>query len=263
MLEKQLLKKFISQWRCWNLDISDTPTILKKLDKGLTNDSWLIKSDKNLYVLRINKKSDLWETNRSNENKIQGLAHSLGLAAQVIYNSPKYEYRITEYLREKENIKKDCLTEREISSLLNGVNQLKKININLPYMNYSDQLFHYWGIYTSNIKPSTVEIEEFKKSIQQCNNYEKNFGKELSICHHDLNKDNVIFESSSRDSVKFLDWEFCRIGIKSFDFASLVCEFNFDFKNIKKFIRIDEAELKEAIKTYQSICKYYILALKS
>ena len=136
------------------------------------------------------------------------------MAAQVIYNSPKYEYRI-KLFEEKENIKKDCLTEREISSLLNGVNQLKKININLPYMNYSDQLLHYWG-FISNIKPSTVEIEEFKKSIQQCNNYEKNFGKELNIYYYDLNKDNVIFDYSSRDSVKFLDWEFSGIGIQEF-----------------------------------------------
>ena len=81
MLEKQLLKNYISQWRCWNLDISNTPTILKKLDKGLTNDSWLIKSDKNYHVLRINKKSDLWETNRSNENKIQSLAHLIRIGS--------------------------------------------------------------------------------------------------------------------------------------------------------------------------------------
>ena len=263
MPQKQLLEKIISEWPYWNLDTSSTPAILKKFDRGITNDSWLLESGKKLYVLRINKKSELWKTNRLTEKKVQSLAHSIGLAARVIYDSPKYEYRITEYLKCKENFKQDHLTEKEIYSLCNAVNDLNKINIDLPITNYSNQLLHYWKIYTQNIKPSSYEIDEFKKNLKQCNNYEKNYGNNRSICHHDLNKDNIIFFSNPKDTVKFLDWEFSGMGIKSFDFASLVCEFDIDLEKIVQLITIDKSELKEAIKTYQSICKYYTLALES
>ena len=263
MPQKQLLEKIISEWPYWNLDISSSPAILQKFDKGLTNDSWLIESGKKLYVLRINKKSKLWKTDRINERKIQSLAHSIGLAARVIYDSPRYEYRITEYLKYKEDFKQDHLSEKEIYSLCNAVNNLNKINIELPIINYSNELLHYWKIYTQNIKPSSMEINEFQKNLEKCNAYEKNYGNNRSLCHHDLNKDNIIFCSNPKDTVKFLDWEFSGIGIQSFDFASLACEFDLDLKKIIKFTIIEVNELKAAIEVYRNICKYYMLALES
>jgi len=82
-------------------------------------------------------------------------------------------------------------------------------------------------------------------------------GKDLVLCHNDLNHKNILFS----DTIKFIDWEFASMNDRYFDLAAICIEFklspreegvfmNAYFQNRKK----DFYKLKIYKIIYKQVC---------
>jgi thiamine kinase-like enzyme len=99
--------------------------------------------------------------------------------------------------------------------------------------------------------------------LSYCQQYETDFGKQRSLCHHDLHGGNILLadQGLAGQNIIFLDWEFAGLGIASFDFAALACELSIDISSISKYSGISATELEIAASVYRYICEVYNRAI--
>ena len=174
------------------------PVILSQ--QGFSNENYSFYADKQRYLLR---KFKLQDRDRTLEYEVQKLAYQHGLAAQPYYLNLEDDFMICEYLDGKHIGK---LTRAEIAVLIQQLKQLHLLKIDQQPLDLED-----------NFSVLTQELEEAFGVIN-------NTSLEMVLCHNDLNPLNCIF---SKETIKFIDWEFAGMNDCYFDLASFSVEFQF------------------------------------
>ena len=174
------------------------PVLLSQ--QGFSNENYSFYADKQRYLLR---KFKLQDRDRALEYEVQKLAYQHGLAAQPYYLNLEEGFMVCEYLEGKHI---DKLIRAEISMF---VQQLKRLHT----LKIDQQPLALKG----NFSVCTQELEEAFDLID-------NASAEMVLCHNDLNPLNCIF---SKETIKFIDWEFAGMNDRYFDLASFSVEFQF------------------------------------
>ncbi len=191
-----------------NLDLSSLPLFAGKTltppillsQQGFSNENYSFYADKQRYLLR---KFKLQDRDRILEYEVQKFAYQYGLAAQPYYLNLEDGFMICEYLEGKHITK---LTRAEITVSVQQLKQLHALQIEQQPLALK-----------ANFSVFTEELEESFELID-------NASSEMVLCHNDLNPQNCIF---SKETIKFIDWEFAGMNDRYFDLASFSVEFQF------------------------------------
>ena len=228
---------------------------LEKLkNQGFNNISYLLKTTKKIYVIRVFKSNESVNISREFEYKIQKKAYKKNIASKPIFLNK--EFMIYEY---EKGIHKTKLSNFELKELILKVKKFHKFkikekpyNLLLDLKNYSQKLTN---------KKSKKLINSCYKSLQILKKYKYNF----VLTHHDLNPKNIIFNETG---FKIIDWEYAGMNDSFFDLASICIEFKLNkneekivlnsyFKTKKSYHKI---KLKHYKIIYDSFCKLWFEA---
>jgi len=211
------------------------PVLLSQ--QGFSNENYSFYADKKRYLLR---KFILQDRDRSLEYAVQNLAYQYGLSAQPYYLNLEEGFMICEYLDGKHITK---LTRAEISVFVEQLKQLHTLKIDQEPL-----------VLKANFSVLTQELEEAFDVIH-------NATVEMVLCHNDLNPLNCIF---SKETIKFIDWEFSAMNDCYFDLASFSVEFQFAVADEAYMLALyfgrtgwDKKKLDAYKIIYKALCKQW------
>lgn len=274
------LAGYLTQWPDWGAAFTEAPTVVKQLSGGTSNYSYLIeasgahKPTPKKWVLRIHKQNLLFKTDREQEGAIQNIAAKINLAPAIIYQHPFGDYQICDYIDGQSATQYLPLEQQLCLQLCKQIKQIHQAPFDFSkskttiYL-YSDHINRYWRFLlqkNSFYKRSTyllsnTDTQRYQSMLAQCLSYEKRYGQQRVLCHHDLNSENILLTANKSRPLSIIDWEFAGAGIASMDFACMAYEFNIDINEMSAFSGIDREELNCALQIYQYTCEVYNRAL--
>lgn len=277
---KKSLTNYLAEWPHWGAGLTETPTLIKQLTGGTSNYSYLInisqtdKTKQKKWVLRIHKANLLFKTDREHEDTIQKVATQLKLAPAILYQHPYGDYQICEYIVGASAAKRLPLSEALIEQLCHYLKQLHQAKFDIAkskistYL-YSDHINRYWRFLLQqhsyhklpSDQISDQDNQQYQTMLEQSLSYEKRYGQQRVLCHHDLNSENILLTPDRPNAISILDWEFAGAGIASMDFACLAFELNIDINEMSDFSGVDREQLDTALQIYRYTCQIYNRAL--
>jgi len=211
-------EEILGEWKSWNSELLNQPALLSKLGKGLTNQSYLLKSDLGKLVLRINNSnSENLGINRQREALILGqLNRTAGvkIGPQIVHQNPNHQYLIYQFIEGKVWTKIDALKPDNQKHLKQIIDRYQKIHLPIAPRNYKNYLLDYWQQLNPKglIDDKTQEqFLVFTSKLEQ-----QNWSPKLS--HHDLTAENII---ETPEGLRIIDWEYAHLGHPGLDWASI------------------------------------------
>lgn len=251
--------------RIVNLELLKTYNIFKEellsleplKNQGFNNTSYLLKTSKKAYIIRVFKSNDSVNISREFEYKIQKKAFKQNIASKPIFLNN--EFMIYEYSK---GIHKTKLSNTDIKNLILKVKKFHKFKVTEKIYDLKKDFKNYEKILED--KKSFKLLKESFKTLKKLQKYKI----EPVLTHHDLNPKNIIF---NKNSIKIIDWEYAGVNDRFFDLASICVEFDlnkkeeilllqFYFKN-KKTIHLKRLNYFKCI--YTNLCKFWFIKLNS
>ncbi|KUJ83887.1 hypothetical protein AWR36_008740 [Microbulbifer flavimaris] len=203
-------------WSLW----SDTePRVIKPLDGGLTNQSYLLASSQGQLVLRRNSAiSRALDLNRSAEADALRHADAAGLCAPLIHCDPLRQYLVTRYIEGVSWRSEEPTALQRLAALLRGIHALPAIDTRL---NIEEKIEAYWQSVNSQsgFYPALSALDKVvRKHIDQA----RALSEGDSLCHNDLSRGNLICTAAER--VYALDWEYAAMGDPFYELAVIIEE---------------------------------------
>lgn len=209
-----------ADWGRWS---ASRPSVVRPLEGGLTNKSFLIAAGDDLLVLRKNSAiSDALDLNRAAEAEALGLADNAGLCAPVIHCDPDHRYLVTRYIDGALWDSKDTDALQQLAALLRSIHALPSIDARLDL---EQKIANYWRSIDSNAEFYTALralAAKVKRHITQISAS----GGALCLCHNDLLKTNLIVSDNGR--LHAIDWEYAAMGDPFYELAVIVEEYKLD-----------------------------------
>jgi thiamine kinase-like enzyme len=180
-----------------------------RLQRGLTNRAWRVEKDGRKAILKIDEqpRSEPFNT-RPGEARIQTIAASHGLAAQVLFVGE--QVLLTEYV-EGEVWKDTHLEDRD--NLERVARALRKLHA-LPLTGRTFDSIVAARRYVARIDNRDKKLVEHCRKVIEAQRLPHN----LCCCHNDLVAANIL----TAPDVMFLDWEYACDNDPFFDLATLV-----------------------------------------
>jgi len=193
----------------------------KKIEGGLTNDSWLVRADDTAIVVRLsNRATEALQIDRESEAVVLNAVARAGIGPPVLVCAPDRHLLITQHLagatwtardaRTPENITRVAALLRELHALPipEGV---RKIDLNAIVRGYWNTLLGR-GIAAGAGSAKTrtralATIESLQGDAASC------------LCHNDVHHLNIIDDGK----LWLVDWEYAGSGDPYFDLASVCC----------------------------------------
>lgn len=242
---KHITVKFLRKYKIFENEKLQSLKLLKK--QGFCNIIYLLKSNKNKYLIRVFKHKHSSNIKRKYEFKIQKKASKKNIAAKPYILDKKNDLMICEYINGKH---KNKLEKKDIKSLIKSLKILhtiksdeKAYDLKADFINYKKQV---------QDKKSKILAHEAIKELKKLKRYKK----DLVVTHHDLNTGNILFH---KNHVKFIDWEFTTVNDSFFDLANICVEFKLSKKDEKLLLKSYFNKLeKYHLKKLNSYKKIYI-----
>jgi len=213
------LKFALESWREWDAAVSSAPQVLQKLGGGKTNSSWLVETQGNRFVARLNNPiSGLLGIDRRKELAVHQAVASIGLAPKYVYLHAPSDTSVFKYLEGRtlspEELSKNVFREE----LEAAVSRYQKIQVDVPRFNYPYYLTRYWKkielVKSAFAKEHLLRWQEFTKKME---GFDSRSWRPV-ISHHDLEPENIL---TTHNGIKIIDWEYAGNGHPDFDRISL------------------------------------------
>lgn len=203
-----------SDWALWS---EREPDVVKPLNNGLTNRSYLLNADGMLLVLRQNTPaSRQLDLNRSAEAEALRLADHAGLCAPVVHCDPQQRYLVTRFIP---GVPPDTsrTTDREkLAALAREIHRQPAIAVELDI---DDKIARYWRA----IDPDATfagTLKTLHRAIEPHMGAAARLSSGKVLCHNDLQENNLITDLEGR--LYAIDWEYAASGDPYFDLAVIV-----------------------------------------
>lgn len=234
-------------------NINKEVEVIKRFTGGMSNFTYLIKVDKNLYTYRIPGKNSEVFINRDIEYKNIDLINGLNLNCKNEYFNIKNGHKMSLYL-EGEDLTNSTVDYNEVAT------ELKKLhNSGIKACNdyiKSDKLDYYESLLSFKNNDEYYELKT--KLMSYLNEIDK---IEFVFCHGDAQKANWV----KSDRLYLLDWEYSGSNDPFYDIA---CFGNVDFEEAIKLLNAylgkspSEQELKRLYVNRMFQCmQWYNVAL--
>lgn len=184
---------------------------------GLTNQSWLVRSDCDVVVVRIsNPSSDRLLIDRDSECIILDAVGSAGIGAPVLLCDPQQRVLVTRYLGSHwsdrdaqltQNIARLGTTFRKLHSIQppTGVHRVALQSVLDSYLRTLERSAQCDVSLVPQLRGLAMRLD----------------GRPPSLCHNDVHRLNIV----DNGSIRLIDWEYAGVGSPPFDLAS-VCVYH-------------------------------------
>lgn len=215
---KHLLSSALGSWPDWDIPLQSEPVVLKKLDGGCTNNSYLLSAIAlrsglpRRFVLRFhNIRSSAIGIDRQAEKYILNALTVTNIAPKLYYLAESLDYSVLEYIDGRVWNKYDFCDNKKITALKKIVDTYQSVNLVLDDFSYEQCLSSYWKIFR---KKAPNKAYECRKRFESFMSELKTLHFDRSLSHHDLRPENII---DSGPSIRIIDWEYAGLGYKKFD----------------------------------------------
>ncbi|MFQ3323528.1 MAG: thiamine kinase [Pseudomonadales bacterium] len=243
-----MTEDLLQGWQDWPLGLTQQPDLLGRLEGGSTNQSYLIKAGDTQMVLRVNaSNSDALGINRQHEKIILEKVSALGLCPEVFYVDVDAGICLSQYVGENywQNIAVQQFSKRQ--RLLAALNQIHRVECELPPRRYRSYLNHYWhGVLDLDIKLADEIYREREFLLTVIDEFSS---QPAVLTHHDLVTSNII---DCKNQLYVLDWEYAAMGQAEFDVASLIREWSLSVQDLSS-LDFDRDKLDIALRLYDHI----------
>jgi thiamine kinase-like enzyme len=204
MIEKLLFEIFNKQ-----------PTLVKPLNKGITNDNYYIEVDNQAYIMRVPSKANQAIFNRHHEKVAMDLVEVLDINLEPTYFDLKSGIKITPYypnlLELDEYQQADKIS--KVASLMKTLHR-SELKSGFPF----DPVKRFYTFY-NRLEKHLCDYQPYLKVIEQV----KNKDAPLILCHNDWVNGNICF----LDNEPYLiDYEYAGDNDPLFDVMSFLTENN-------------------------------------
>jgi len=210
---QNLAEEFLNDWRQWRAPFHAQPKIVAPLEGGLTNTSYLIASDSQRAVLRINNpKANKLGVNRHNEITILKRLQSTDLVPKLYFADSRY--LVSQYINGivlDDDKASDPGIKKQIEQAI-AVFQKQDCTA-MAVRNYQAYLRHY----CNQISPRYLDKTTRQSLLQLASDIDAQDWQPV-LCHHDLIPENIIL---SAQGLKIIDWEYASVGHPQFDYLRL------------------------------------------
>jgi thiamine kinase len=245
------LKKALNHWRQWSNELSSKPSLTGAFNGGLSNQSYLLKSDIGKLVLRINGTGSLLPgANRSDEINIWKAADKQGIAPALIFVDPEHRYLVSKYI----NIKlppKPQLNTAVVDQAFSLLESCHQLNVKASSINYLNHIEHYWQIIEAKDQLINPDLSQQRKPIQRTLDSLLNSNTPTGTCHHDPVTANFV---GTKDRLYLIDWEYAANGLQIMDYAALATEWQIDDATILARTDFNPESLTKAKALYGYLC---------
>jgi Predicted choline kinase involved in LPS biosynthesis len=221
----------LNTWQSWPLNLRQAPRLVKVLDSGGTNRSYLIeaKHDKyspehrasfspnqrRLFCLRVNtEQSQALGINRNRELDILHVLQSSNLVPKLLHFDRALDFSLFEYAEGRTWSRHDLTRLSQRERLFSAIEQFQRVSVNISRFNY---LAHING-YIEELDKRQTSLSEAKRSelnhyLTELDDFMRTSWQPV-LCHHDLIPENII---ETDNGLVLLDWEYAGLGHPEFD----------------------------------------------
>jgi aminoglycoside phosphotransferase (APT) family kinase protein len=198
----------------------DTPYSQELIGGGKVNRSFLVRTRRGRFVVRLNESSALDPgLDRERELLVQGAAAGAGIAPQIVYVSPDRSCLITEYLEGRLWTPHYFTRMRDLRSL--GARLKTLHSVEPPSIARFDPLASARRYADAIIRTDPADaarignlLERGEEALLRSGSRER----EARIAHSDLHHGNVL----TADRIYLIDWEFAHVGDPLWDLACIL-----------------------------------------
>jgi thiamine kinase len=223
-----LTVELLQGWQDWPLGLTQQPELLRRLEGGLTNKSYLIDVGGTQIVLRVNSpNSSALGINRQHEKIILESVSNLGVCPEVYHVDVANGICLSQFVGENywKDITAQLASKRQ--RLLATLNKVHNVECELPARDYRHYINHYWQeVLALDIKLADEIYREREFLLTVVDEFSS---QPAVLTHHDLVTSNVI---DSESQLYILDWEYAAMGQAEFDVASLIREWNLSIQDL-------------------------------
>lgn len=217
----QRLAAALQSWPAWS---AGKPRVIRALESGLTNQSYLLESGGIHYVLRLNASNTRQlGLDRALELQALELASKACLAPEFVHTDSRYDFLVTEYRdghcwRTGYAAGDEKL--RALARLLTGIHGLPQVD---GCLDLQQRAAHYWR----SIDRCYAHDDKLVRAVRSLQSelaaiFERTAAlcARPCVCHNDLLPENLLV---TRDATLLaLDWEYAAMGDPFFDLAVIV-----------------------------------------
>ena len=206
-------------------DLKHRLEITKQIKSDHISEIYLCRFDESKVILRKdNQLAKSLGLDRAKEVLLLEKVNSVCSSPKIIFKDIQQGVLIWNYI-EGEEISR--LSFKDKSVLTELAAELKNIHdmpiCDLDNTTYFDMINHYKKVILND--DLFIEIDELINHLYT----EKT---ELTFCHNDLTKPNILF----KESFSFLDWEYACLNDPYFDIATVISSFNLNEEEISSFL---------------------------
>ncbi|HEY6640680.1 choline/ethanolamine kinase family protein [Povalibacter sp.] len=191
---------------------------VERIKHGLTNDSWLVRSDAGSFVVRnSNTSEDSLQINRRSEALILEAVARAGIGPEVICCDPARHLLVTRYAGttwteahalDQANIGRVAALLRRLHAVKPppGIQIVDLGSVVHGYLRTLDEHGRTMESDHSQLRARADQIASFLRAEP-----------ELRLCHNDIHALNIVDDGTLR----LIDWEYAGLGERMFDLASI------------------------------------------
>lgn len=198
---------------------------VEKLDKGLTNDNYLITVDHQRFVLRVPKSDSDRIVNYIHEAKALALVKQAGLDVQTLYYDPNTGIKITTYMDDLKTYNEYTGDDKPLRTAA----LMKRLHaLNTPIGYAFDPISRYLQ-YRSYVTKPLIDDERATKILDAV----KDVQGPMILCHNDWVPGNIGF-GLHKDVL--IDYEYAGDNDPFFDVMSFITENDLPPKDRQRFL---------------------------
>lgn len=216
--------------------INDPVIEFEHINNGVTNQTYRIKTNKKIYILRIAGKGTNSYINRFNEVTNMKKVSSLNILPYIYYANEKNGTIILQYILCSHGFtKKDLYNSEKLSILNNTLIKLHSSNIQL---NNEFNIEHMIKIYQNKLKnmnyPYPTILNENIYILKETYHFlQSKYQKKLVPCHNDPKMDNFLLTDKK---IYLIDWEYSGMADEYFEIANFTLTNELNSEEEKLFL---------------------------
>lgn len=246
----------LNSWSQWNGAVHSRPVIVRPLSGGRSNRSFLLDSNGNRMVLRLNGANALLPSaDRSNEFNTWQAASKQGIAPPLLYVDKDANYLVSTYI-ENHLPPQPQLDKTVVDQALSLLNRCHQLNIKAPHINYASHIRQYWNIIDNKPHLDNPSLIDQREPMQATLEALITSNTPTALCHHDPVIANFV---GSAERLYLIDWEYAAKGLLVMDYAALGIEWGLDNVAIQEKTGIEPELLNMAKSLYKYLCELWNL----
>lgn len=211
------LEAAIETWPLW---ASEKPEVVRAMQGGLTNRTYLLKDSAGQYALRLNAPhSEALGIDRLQERTALEQASSSGFAPQILYCNLEQGVLVTRFLTGKPWRESDFLNPDRIHQLVHLLKNIHRQQIPGKALDLQQKISGYLQAAEAS-PPLAKALKRLQPRITHRIQEARILGGTHCLCHNDLVASNLI-QTGSR-TIHAIDWEYAAMGDPFFELAVIM-----------------------------------------